>query len=95
MSSCKRETSTTTITTVTNNTETLVIVVRVVVVFGLSQIKRDYPQLCRVGTPSGVGTARKPPIYMKAGDTAVCTYEGLGTLTNPVIAEPVRRTTSR
>jgi 2-keto-4-pentenoate hydratase/2-oxohepta-3-ene-1,7-dioic acid hydratase in catechol pathway len=48
-----------------------------------------------LGTPSGVGTARKPPIYMKAGDTAVCTYEGLGTLTNPVIAEPVRRSTSR
>jgi 2-keto-4-pentenoate hydratase/2-oxohepta-3-ene-1,7-dioic acid hydratase in catechol pathway len=32
---------------------------------------------------------------MKAGDTAMCTYEGLGTLTNPVIAEPVQRSTSR
>jgi 2-keto-4-pentenoate hydratase/2-oxohepta-3-ene-1,7-dioic acid hydratase in catechol pathway len=46
------------------------------------------------GTPSGVGTARKPPIYMKAGDTAVCSYEGLGTLTNPIVAEGATATSS-
>ena len=38
------------------------------------------------GSPAGVGSARKPPIFFKGGDTAVCTYEGIGTLTNPVIA---------
>ncbi len=37
-----------------------------------------------MGSPSGVGTARETPIYMKAGDTAVCTIESIGTLTNPV-----------
>jgi 2-keto-4-pentenoate hydratase/2-oxohepta-3-ene-1,7-dioic acid hydratase in catechol pathway len=37
------------------------------------------------GTPSGVGSARKPPIFLKAGDVAVCTYDGVGTLTNPVV----------
>lgn len=37
------------------------------------------------GTPAGVGSARKPPIYLKAGDKSVCTYEGVGTLTNPVV----------
>jgi 2-keto-4-pentenoate hydratase/2-oxohepta-3-ene-1,7-dioic acid hydratase in catechol pathway len=37
------------------------------------------------GSPSGVGSARKPPIFLKPGDTAVCTYEGIGTLTNPVV----------
>ena len=37
------------------------------------------------GSPAGVGSARKPPIFFKAGDTAVCTYEGIGTLTNPVV----------
>ena len=46
------------------------------------------------GTPSGVGTARKPPVYMKAGDLAVCSYEGLGTLTNPVVAEAAPATSS-
>lgn len=36
------------------------------------------------GTPSGVGTARKPPVYLKAGDTVSVTIEGIGTLMNPV-----------
>jgi 2,4-didehydro-3-deoxy-L-rhamnonate hydrolase len=38
------------------------------------------------GSPAGVGTARATPIYMKAGDTSVCTIEKIGTLTNPVVA---------
>jgi 2-keto-4-pentenoate hydratase/2-oxohepta-3-ene-1,7-dioic acid hydratase in catechol pathway len=38
------------------------------------------------GSPAGVGSARKPPIFLKAGDLSVCTYEGIGTLTNPVVA---------
>lgn len=37
------------------------------------------------GTPSGVGSARNPPIYLKAGDSTSCTYEGVGTLENSVV----------
>lgn len=37
------------------------------------------------GTPAGVGSARTPPVYFKAGDRSVCSYEGVGTLTNPVV----------
>jgi 2-keto-4-pentenoate hydratase/2-oxohepta-3-ene-1,7-dioic acid hydratase in catechol pathway len=37
------------------------------------------------GSPAGVGSARNPPIFFKAGDVAVCTYEGIGTLTNPIV----------
>ena len=37
------------------------------------------------GSPAGVGSARNPPIFLKNGDRAVCTYEGVGTLTNPVV----------
>jgi 2-keto-4-pentenoate hydratase/2-oxohepta-3-ene-1,7-dioic acid hydratase in catechol pathway len=37
------------------------------------------------GTPAGVGSARTPPVYFKAGDRSSCTYDGVGTLTNPVI----------
>jgi 2-keto-4-pentenoate hydratase/2-oxohepta-3-ene-1,7-dioic acid hydratase in catechol pathway len=37
------------------------------------------------GTPAGVGSARTPPVYFKAGDRSVCSYEGIGTLTNPVV----------
>lgn len=36
------------------------------------------------GTIPGVGSARTPPILLKPGDRMVCTYEGVGTLTNPV-----------
>ncbi len=38
------------------------------------------------GTPPGVGSARNPPILLKAGDRMECTYDGVGTLTNPVVA---------
>lgn len=36
------------------------------------------------GTPSGVGHARKPPLYMKDGDTCEVEIEGIGTLVNPI-----------
>ena len=36
------------------------------------------------GTPEGVGFARKPPVWLKAGDTIAIEIEGIGTLTNPV-----------
>jgi 2-keto-4-pentenoate hydratase/2-oxohepta-3-ene-1,7-dioic acid hydratase in catechol pathway len=39
------------------------------------------------GTPSGVGLARKPPLWMKAGDVCEVEVEGLGVLRNPVVDE--------
>lgn len=36
------------------------------------------------GTLPGAGSARTPPIFLKPGDRMACTYEGVGTLTNPV-----------
>jgi 2-keto-4-pentenoate hydratase/2-oxohepta-3-ene-1,7-dioic acid hydratase in catechol pathway len=39
------------------------------------------------GTPPGVGMARKPPVWMKAGDRLVIEIEGLGRLENNVIDE--------
>jgi 2-keto-4-pentenoate hydratase/2-oxohepta-3-ene-1,7-dioic acid hydratase in catechol pathway len=36
------------------------------------------------GTPSGVGTARKPPLFMKHGDVVEVEIEGIGVLRNPV-----------
>lgn len=41
------------------------------------------------GTPHGVGGARKPPVYLQHGDTVSIEIEGIGTLTNPVLDEPV------
>jgi 2-keto-4-pentenoate hydratase/2-oxohepta-3-ene-1,7-dioic acid hydratase in catechol pathway len=39
------------------------------------------------GTPSGVGNARKPPIYLKAGDTVEAEIGSIGILRNPVVGE--------
>lgn len=39
------------------------------------------------GTPSGVGAARKPPIFLKPQDQVDCEIEGIGLLHNPVEAE--------
>lgn len=37
------------------------------------------------GTPSGVGFARTPPLFLKAGDVVEVEIQGLGTLRNPVV----------
>jgi 2-keto-4-pentenoate hydratase/2-oxohepta-3-ene-1,7-dioic acid hydratase in catechol pathway len=39
------------------------------------------------GTPHGVGGARKPPVFLKAGDTVTIEIEKIGALTNPVVNE--------
>ena len=39
------------------------------------------------GTPAGVGAARKPPIWMKAGDVCEIEIEGVGMLRNPIANE--------
>jgi 2-keto-4-pentenoate hydratase/2-oxohepta-3-ene-1,7-dioic acid hydratase in catechol pathway len=40
-----------------------------------------------MGTPAGVGQARTPPVWMKAGDTYEVEIEGIGTLSNPIFSE--------
>ena len=39
------------------------------------------------GTPGGVGAARTPPIWLKAGDTVEVEVGRVGVLVNPVVAE--------
>jgi 2-keto-4-pentenoate hydratase/2-oxohepta-3-ene-1,7-dioic acid hydratase in catechol pathway len=39
------------------------------------------------GTPHGVGMARKPPRWLAPGDVVTVEIEGIGQLTNPVVAE--------
>jgi 2-keto-4-pentenoate hydratase/2-oxohepta-3-ene-1,7-dioic acid hydratase in catechol pathway len=39
------------------------------------------------GTPHGVGFARTPPVWLKAGDTIAVEIEKIGRLENPVSAE--------
>jgi 2-keto-4-pentenoate hydratase/2-oxohepta-3-ene-1,7-dioic acid hydratase in catechol pathway len=39
------------------------------------------------GTPGGVGSKRKPPVWMKPGDVFEVEVTGVGTLRNPVVEE--------
>ncbi|MEJ8824478.1 fumarylacetoacetate hydrolase family protein [Variovorax humicola] len=39
------------------------------------------------GTPAGVGFARKPPSYMKAGDVCEVEIEAVGVLRNPIVQQ--------
>jgi 2-keto-4-pentenoate hydratase/2-oxohepta-3-ene-1,7-dioic acid hydratase in catechol pathway len=39
------------------------------------------------GTPSGVGFARKPPRWLRAGDTVRVSITGLGVLETPIVAD--------
>lgn len=44
------------------------------------------------GTPAGVGFARKPPRFMKAGDVCQISAEGIGVLSNPIVDEKPENT---
>jgi 2-keto-4-pentenoate hydratase/2-oxohepta-3-ene-1,7-dioic acid hydratase in catechol pathway len=44
-----------------------------------------------MGTPAGVGHARKPPVWMKHGDTIEIEIEKIGVLSNLIKDEAVQR----
>ncbi|WP_419839324.1 fumarylacetoacetate hydrolase family protein [Candidatus Poriferisodalis sp.] len=48
----------------------------------------DPGTIIATGTPAGVGLYFDPPRLLSPGDEVSITIEGIGTLTNPVIAEP-------
>ena len=39
------------------------------------------------GTPGGVGVFRDPPVFLKDGDTIEVIVDGIGTLSNPIVAQ--------
>ncbi|WP_109123547.1 fumarylacetoacetate hydrolase family protein [Dyella sp. C11] len=47
----------------------------------------DAGDMIVMGTPSGVGYARKPPLYMKPGDVCEVSIERIATLRNTVVQE--------
>jgi len=62
-------------------------------IFGIERIIAHLTQLMTLqpgdliftGTPSGVGVARDPQVFLKPGDQVDVTIEKLGTLSNPVV----------
>jgi 2-keto-4-pentenoate hydratase/2-oxohepta-3-ene-1,7-dioic acid hydratase in catechol pathway len=55
------------------------------VVYGSNILPLVAGDVIATGSPAGVGSARNPPIFLKDGDRMSCTYEGVGTLNNPVV----------
>ena len=45
------------------------------------------------GTPAGIGNAREPAVFLKAGDEMVVSATGLGTLRNRIVAADLHGTT--
>ncbi len=58
------------------------------VIAAISEILTLEPgDLIATGTPAGVGFVRKPPVFLRDGDTVTVEVERLGALSNPVSAE--------
>lgn len=69
-----------------SNTDQLIFGVPELVAFLSETITLEPGDVIATGTPPGVGFARKPPVFLKAGDVMEVEIEGLGTLNNPVVA---------
>ena len=54
--------------------------------FASALITLEPGDVVSTGTPAGVGTFRKPPLFMKPGDTITVAVDRIGELTNPVEA---------
>ena len=70
-----------------SNTNQLVFGVDALVSFLSQTVTLEPGDVIATGTPPGVGFARKPPIFLKAGDVVEIEVEGLGVLSNPVVAD--------
>ena len=64
-------------------------------IFSVAKLISYVSQVCTLlpgdilftGTPPGVGCARKPPVFLKPGDTVEVEIERVGLLSNPVVVE--------
>ncbi len=69
-----------------SNTDKMIFGVRYLISFLSRGITLEPGDVISTGTPHGVGFARKPPIFLKAGDEVVVEIDGVGRLSNPVRA---------
>ena len=69
-----------------SSTAQMIFAVDEIISFISQAITLEPGDLIATGTPVGVGFARKPPVFLKAGDTVVVDIEAIGPLENPVAA---------
>lgn len=67
-----------------SNTSNLIFNVPHLISYLSRSVTWEVGDLISTGTPPGVGVFRKPPVFLKPGDSVSVTVERLGTLTNPV-----------
>ena len=70
-----------------DNTDNMMFPVAEMLVYITQGITLEPGDIIITGTPSGVGFARKPPIFMRGGDTCEIDIEGVGVLVNPIVDE--------
>lgn len=68
------------------STADMIFSVAEIIAYVSSSISLEPGDVIASGTPPGVGFARTPPVYLRAGDVVAVEIEGIGTLTNPVVA---------
>lgn len=70
-----------------SNTRELIFRIPDLVAYLSSVVTLEPGDVVSTGTPSGVGFARKPPRWLKAGEEVVVKIAGIGELRNPAVAE--------
>jgi len=70
-----------------SNTRNLIFQVPQLIAHLSSVFTLEPGDIIATGTPAGVGFARTPPRYLRAGDEVTVRVEGIGELVNPVVAE--------
>jgi 2-keto-4-pentenoate hydratase/2-oxohepta-3-ene-1,7-dioic acid hydratase in catechol pathway len=69
-----------------SNTDNLIFGISQLISFLSETITLEPGDVIATGTPSGVGFARKPPVFLKDGDQMEVEIEGLGILNSRVVA---------
>ena len=69
------------------NTRDLIFGVEDLIVYLSAGLTLEPGDVIATGTPGGVGDSRQPPRYLREGDTVEISVGGVGTLSNPVVAE--------
>jgi len=70
-----------------SNTSNLIFRVPAIIAFISDVMTLEPGDIIATGTPGGVGFARRPPVWLKAGDVVEVEIEGIGVLRNPVADE--------
>src|SRR3954468_17624559 len=70
-----------------SNTRELIFKIPDLIAFLSSVFTLEPGDIVSTGTPAGVGVARKPPRFLRAGDEVVVRMPAIGELRNPVVAE--------